>query len=266
MKIYNAIGYAIILVYALACMFFAPPHIGPWAGLSIGAAYFVVVLVHRRAVPVCGHSYGDRPSRARLQGVVRQGRHAREQHLRRLHRSGHLGEPAPAPPPVFRPSGRSEQARVRWLLANPVPLPVPLQDPGQRGERRDFQVVAVPPGRRTRCSPSPPRCSTSGLLWLLVGDLAFAAAMWIAVPGLRAVDQHDPELLDPRPALRLPALRRRARQRDEHRRVAAGHHHLQRLPAEQPPPFPGPAAPQPRRIGVRLRLPGGESHEGARAW
>lgn len=41
MKIYCAFGYAIILVYALACMFFAPPHIGPWLGLAIGAVYFI---------------------------------------------------------------------------------------------------------------------------------------------------------------------------------------------------------------------------------
>src|SRR5258705_14024126 len=42
MKGYNLVGYMIILAYALACMYFAPPHIGPWAGLLIGAAYFVI--------------------------------------------------------------------------------------------------------------------------------------------------------------------------------------------------------------------------------
>ena len=41
MRIYNVIGYALILVYVTACMAFAPPAIGPWAGLLIGAAYFV---------------------------------------------------------------------------------------------------------------------------------------------------------------------------------------------------------------------------------
>ena len=41
MKGYNVVGYTIILAYALACMVFAPPHIGPWMGLLIGAAYFV---------------------------------------------------------------------------------------------------------------------------------------------------------------------------------------------------------------------------------
>jgi stearoyl-CoA desaturase (delta-9 desaturase) len=36
------VGYLIIVLYALACLCFAPASIGPWAGLAIGAAYFVV--------------------------------------------------------------------------------------------------------------------------------------------------------------------------------------------------------------------------------
>lgn len=41
MKIYNLYGYLIILVYVLACMYFAPAQVGPWKGLFIGAAYFL---------------------------------------------------------------------------------------------------------------------------------------------------------------------------------------------------------------------------------
>jgi fatty-acid desaturase len=41
MKIYNVYGYLLILAYLLACMFFAPPHLGPWVGLLIGVIYFV---------------------------------------------------------------------------------------------------------------------------------------------------------------------------------------------------------------------------------
>ena len=41
MKTYLAIGYALILAYAAACIAFAPPAIGPWLGLAIGAAYFL---------------------------------------------------------------------------------------------------------------------------------------------------------------------------------------------------------------------------------
>ena len=40
MRIYNGIGYGLILVYALACMGTAPASIGPWGGLLIGASYF----------------------------------------------------------------------------------------------------------------------------------------------------------------------------------------------------------------------------------
>jgi len=41
LRIYNVIGYGLIVLYAAACMAFAPPAIGPWAGLAIGAAYFI---------------------------------------------------------------------------------------------------------------------------------------------------------------------------------------------------------------------------------
>ena len=43
MKLYNFSGYALIFLYALGCLYFAPPHFGPWPGLPIGAVYFVVV-------------------------------------------------------------------------------------------------------------------------------------------------------------------------------------------------------------------------------
>lgn len=41
MKIYNVVGYTIVAVYAAACMYFAPLHLGRGAGLLIGAAYLV---------------------------------------------------------------------------------------------------------------------------------------------------------------------------------------------------------------------------------
>jgi len=40
-KIYNLVGYLIILSYVAACMYFSPLGIGPWKGLLIGGAYFV---------------------------------------------------------------------------------------------------------------------------------------------------------------------------------------------------------------------------------
>ena len=41
MKIYNLMGYLIIVFYMAACMYSAPPQFGPWAGLLIGALYFI---------------------------------------------------------------------------------------------------------------------------------------------------------------------------------------------------------------------------------
>ena len=42
MKIYNAVGYACLLLYAGASAYFAPAHLGPWVGLTAGMAYLVV--------------------------------------------------------------------------------------------------------------------------------------------------------------------------------------------------------------------------------
>jgi fatty-acid desaturase len=41
-KIYNLVGYLIIAFYLLACALTAPAQLGPWGGLAVGAAYFVV--------------------------------------------------------------------------------------------------------------------------------------------------------------------------------------------------------------------------------
>jgi fatty-acid desaturase len=40
-KIYNIIGYLIIVSYMLACLYCAPAQFGPWTGLLIGTAYFI---------------------------------------------------------------------------------------------------------------------------------------------------------------------------------------------------------------------------------
>jgi fatty-acid desaturase len=40
-KVYNVVGYLIILVYMVACMYAAPAHLGPWKGIVTGAVYFI---------------------------------------------------------------------------------------------------------------------------------------------------------------------------------------------------------------------------------
>ena len=66
MKIYNVSGYLIILLYLLACMYFAPAHLGPWTGMLIGASLFYLLLVSWRVVFGRCPSYGNRSSCARL--------------------------------------------------------------------------------------------------------------------------------------------------------------------------------------------------------
>jgi stearoyl-CoA desaturase (delta-9 desaturase) len=41
MRIYNVVGNSLLVAYTGACLYFAPPQIGPWTGLLIGAAYLV---------------------------------------------------------------------------------------------------------------------------------------------------------------------------------------------------------------------------------
>jgi fatty-acid desaturase len=42
MKVYNAVGYGCLLLYAAACAYFAPEHLGSWTGLTVGMVYLVV--------------------------------------------------------------------------------------------------------------------------------------------------------------------------------------------------------------------------------
>ena len=70
--------------------------------------------------------------------------------------------------------------------------------------------------------------SSYGLLWLLSGDWLYAAVLWSSVRVFAAVGKHDPELLDARPPVWRAPLHRRARQRDESRRVASRHRLFQR--------------------------------------
>jgi stearoyl-CoA desaturase (delta-9 desaturase) len=41
MKIYNIVGYTILVLYASACLYFAPPHLPLWASFLIGSAYLI---------------------------------------------------------------------------------------------------------------------------------------------------------------------------------------------------------------------------------
>ncbi len=43
MKMYNIVGYLIITLYGLGCVFFAPEQLGPFGALTIGAVYFIIL-------------------------------------------------------------------------------------------------------------------------------------------------------------------------------------------------------------------------------
>jgi fatty-acid desaturase len=177
-KIYNVAGYSIILVYALACVYFAPPHIGPWAGLSIGAVYFLVCwfvggvylscvihmgIAHRaleyrewfvKAITVVNNAFG-----VYINPVTWVNRH-------RLHHkfSDHPGDPNKLASDGF------------WRTLYLCLLPYRCVDNMANDailRSWTFRIVSHP------LFAVLSQAFNFGLLWLLVGDLRFAAALWV---------------------------------------------------------------------------------------
>jgi fatty-acid desaturase len=177
-KIYNAIGYAIIVAYGLACMAFAPPHLGPWAGLAVGAAYFLVTwfigglylsavihvgIAHRaldykewfvKALTVVNNTFG-----VYVNPVTWVNRH-------RLH---HKFSDQPGDPNKLAADGFW---RTLVLCLMPYECEANLaNDPIFR--TWSFRLVSNPVFAVLA------QVFNFWLLWLLVGDLAFAAVIWI---------------------------------------------------------------------------------------
>jgi len=177
-KIYNAIGYAIILAYGLACMAFAPPHLGPWAGLAAGAAYFLVTwfigglylsavihvgVAHRaldykewfvKALTVVNNTFG-----VYINPVTWVNRH-------RLH---HKFSDQPGDPNKLASDGFW---RTLYLCLMPYKCEANLaNDPIFK--TWSFRLVSNPVFAVVA------QAFNFWLLWLLVGDLAFAAVIWI---------------------------------------------------------------------------------------
>ena len=183
MKIYNVSGWLLVLAYALACMYFAPTDLGPWLGLLIGAAYFVVCwlvggvylscvihmgIAHRaldykewfvKAITIANNTFG-----VYVNPVSWVNRH-------RLHHkySDHAGDPNKLAADGFW--------RTLYLCLMPY----------QAAE--DMAGDAIFRSRTFRLVSHPVFCVGAQvfnfcLLWLLVRDLRFAAAIWV---GLYAV-------------------------------------------------------------------------------
>jgi stearoyl-CoA desaturase (delta-9 desaturase) len=180
LKLYLVSGYAIIALYAFACILLAPPQIGPWAGLAIGAVHFVVVwfvaglylspvihlgIAHRaldyepgfvKAITVVNNLFG-----IYVNPITWVNRH-------RLHHrfADHDGDPNKLASDGF--------GRTLYLCLFPYAC------------RDDLAKDEILRSWPFRLVSNPVFCVVAqvfnfGLLWWLVGSLAFAAAMWLGI-------------------------------------------------------------------------------------
>jgi fatty-acid desaturase len=178
MKIYNVAGWALVLVYALACMYFAPPGIGPAAGLAIGAAYAVLWwfiggvylscvihmgIAHRaldykewfiKTITVVNNTFG-----VYVNPVTWVNRH-------RLHHkfSDHSGDPNKLAADGFW--------RTLYLCLMPYRCEADMAN-DEILKSWSFRLVSNPVFSVLA------QVFNFGLLWLLVGDLRFAAVIWV---------------------------------------------------------------------------------------
>lgn len=178
MKVYNVAGWALLLAYALACMYFAPPAIGPWAGLAVGAAYALVCwfvggvylscvihmgIAHRaldykewfvKAITVVNNTFG-----VYVNPVSWVNRH-------RLH---HKFSDQPGDPNKLAADGFW---RTLYLCLVPYQCAQDMAD-DEIFKSRTFRLVSHP----VFCVAA--QVFNFCLLWLLVGDLRFAAVIWL---------------------------------------------------------------------------------------
>jgi fatty-acid desaturase len=180
LKIYNAIGYLILLVYAATCALLAPPHLGPWAGLAIGMSYIVACwfmaglylssvihmgIAHRaldykewfvKAVTVANNSLG-----VYVNPVTWVNRH-------RLHHkySDHAGDP--------NKLGADGFWKTMYLCLFPYRTDQNVANDAIL-KTWPFRMVAHPAFAVLA------QAGNICLLWLLVRDLRFAAVMWVGL-------------------------------------------------------------------------------------
>jgi fatty-acid desaturase len=178
MRGYNVAGYALVVTYALACMYFAPSAIGPWTGLLIGAAYFVACwfvgglylscvihmgIAHRaldykewfvKAITVVNNTFG-----VYINPTTWVNRH-------RLHHkhSDHRGDPNKLASDGFW--------RTLYLCLMPYECNANMAT-DDIFNSWSFRFVANPVFAVVS------QAFNLWLLWLIVGDLRFAAAMWV---------------------------------------------------------------------------------------
>jgi stearoyl-CoA desaturase (delta-9 desaturase) len=178
MKGYNVAGHALIVAYALACMYFAPPEIGAWTGLLIGAAYFVACwfvgglylssvihlgIAHRaldyeewfvKAITVVNNTFA-----VYVNPVTWVNRH-------RLH---HKHADHPGDPNKLAADGLW---RTLYLCLMPYECQANMAD-DTIFESWSFRFVSNP------LYAVVSQVFNIGLLWVLVGELRFAVVLWL---------------------------------------------------------------------------------------
>jgi sn-1 stearoyl-lipid 9-desaturase len=178
MRIYNISGWLLVLAYALGCMYFAPLNIGPWNGLALGAAYFVACwfvggvylscvihmgIAHRaldyrdwfvKSITLVNNTFG-----VYVNPVSWVNRH-------RLHHkySDHAGDPNKLAADGFW--------RTLYLCLAPYQATEDMANDAIF-KTWQFRLVSHP----VFCVGA--QVFNFCLLWLLLGDLPFAAAIWV---------------------------------------------------------------------------------------
>ena len=177
-KIYNVIGYATIVLYAAACMAFAPSEFGPWGGLLIGAAYFVgcwfiggVYLSCVIHMGIAHRSLDYKDGFIKALTVVNNtfGVYINPTSWVNRHRLHHKFSDRPGDPNKLASDGAW---RTLYLCLLPYKCDDPLaQDPifGSWS----FRLVSNPVFAVVA------QVFNFWLLWLVVRDLRFAAVMWV---------------------------------------------------------------------------------------
>jgi stearoyl-CoA desaturase (delta-9 desaturase) len=177
-KIYNAVGYTLLLVYGAACAHFAPPHLGPWTGLLVGASYLVV----------CWFSAGLYLSSVLHMGIAHRALEYKEWFVKGLtfvnnafgiyinpvtwvnrHRLHHTFSDHPGDPNKLASDGFW---RTMYLCLFPYKC-IANVAPDEILKSWTFRVVANPAFAVIS------QVLNFWLLWLLVDDLAFTSVIWL---------------------------------------------------------------------------------------
>lgn len=179
MKIYLAIGYALILAYAAACMAFASPTIGPWLGLAIGAAYFLACwfvggvylscVIH---MGIAHRALDYQPWFVKTITVVNNlfGVYINPVTWVNRHRAHHAFSDHPGDPNKLASDGL---LRTLWLCLLPYRSKTNLAT-DEIFKSWPFRLVSNP------VFAVASQVFNFWLLGMLVGDFRFAAVMWVA--------------------------------------------------------------------------------------